>query len=130
MTIFHPKHILIADDDIELGTMLGLILTDEGYRVSHVTTGKEAIELHRHKPLDLVISELNLNGFESLMEMRRPPSLVKFIATSNTTRLPIELCHRMSEHLGAHCFMAKPISSERLVAAVQSALDREPPGSP
>jgi two-component system OmpR family response regulator len=123
MTNSNPKHILIADDDLELRTMLALTLREEGYRVSHAISGKEAIELHLRTPLDLVIAELGLNGFESLVEMHRHHSPVKFIATSNTTRVPVELCHRMGEYLGAHCFMAKPFSSERLLAEVQSALD-------
>ena len=123
MTNSNPKHILIADDDLELRTMLALILREEGYRVSHAVNGKEAIELHRRAPFDLVIAELGLNGFEALLEMRRNHSQVKFITTSNTTRVPVELCHRMGEYLRAHCFIAKPFSSDRLLAEVQSALD-------
>jgi DNA-binding response OmpR family regulator len=122
MTITNPKHILIADDDLELRTMLALVLRDEGYRVSHAVNGKEAIELHRRTPLDLVIAELGLNGFEAFVEMRRHSSPVKFITTSNTSRLSFELCQRMGEYLGSHCFMAKPFSSERLLIAVKSAL--------
>jgi DNA-binding response OmpR family regulator len=123
MTNSNPKHILIADDDLELRTMLALVLREEGYRVSHAVNGKEAIELHRRTPFDLVITELGLNGFEALLEMRRHHSQIKFITTSNTTRVPVELCHRMGEYLGARCFIAKPFSSERVLAEVQSAFD-------
>jgi DNA-binding response OmpR family regulator len=112
----------MADADSELRTMLGLILTDEGYQVSHASNGREAMLLHRSAPFDLIITELGLEGYEALMELRRHPSSTKFIATSNTNRLPIELCHRMGEHLGAHCFLAKPFTPEQLLAAVQSAL--------
>lgn len=98
------------------------MLTGEGYEVSHAVTGREAIALHHHKPFDLIITELGLDGFEALMELHRHSSSTKFIATSKTSSLPAELCQRMGEHLGAHCFMAKPFSSERLLAAVRSAL--------
>jgi two-component system response regulator MtrA len=122
MNVAHSKHILIASDDLELRSMAGLILTEQGHRVSHALTGKQAIELHRRTPIDLVITELGLKGFESLTEMCRQPSPVKFITTSHTNRLSAELCQNIGEHLGAHCFMAKPLSSERLLAAIKSAL--------
>jgi DNA-binding response OmpR family regulator len=122
MTTLDSKRILIADADSELRTMLGLILAEEGSQVSHASNGKEAVTLHRNAPFDLVITELGLEGYEAFMEIRRHPSLTKFITTSDTNRLPLELCRRMSEHLGAHCFLAKPFSSEQLLAAVQSAL--------
>jgi two-component system OmpR family response regulator len=123
MTTSNSKRILLADDDLELRSMLGLTLTDIGYQVRHAVNGNDAITQHRRAPFDLVIAELGLNGFEALLEMHRHSSSTKFIATSNTTRLPVELCHRMGEHLGAHCFLAKPFSSEQLLAAVQSALE-------
>jgi DNA-binding response OmpR family regulator len=122
MTTSHSKHILLADDDLELRTMLGLILTSKGYQVSYAVSGNDAITQHRRAPFDLVITELGLNGFEALLEMHRHSSSTQFIATSNTSRLPIELCRRMGEYLGAHCFLAKPFTSEQLVSAVQSAL--------
>jgi DNA-binding response OmpR family regulator len=123
MTTADSKRILIADDDFELRTMLGLMLAGEGYQISHAASGKEAIALHRRAPFDLVITELGLDGFEALMELRRQPSPIKFIAISGTSWLPAELCHRMGEHLGAHCVLTKPFPPEQLLAAVKSALD-------
>jgi CheY-like chemotaxis protein len=122
MITSNSKRILIADDDIELRTMLGLMLTGEGYEVSHAVTGREAIDLHRHKPFDLIITELGLDGFEALMELRRHPSPTKFIATSKTNWLPDELCLRIGEHLGAHCVLAKPFPPAHLLTAVRNAL--------
>jgi|ERR1700722_5777164 len=122
MTTSDSKRILIADDDFELRTMLALMLTGEGYGVSHAATGMEAIALHRRAPFDLVITELGLDGFGALMEMRRHPSPTKFIATSKTSWLPAELCLRMGEQLGAHCVLAKPFPPEELLSAVRSAL--------
>lgn len=122
MTTTHSKRILLADDDLELRTMLGLTLIDKGYHVSHAVSGNDAITQHHRAPFDLVITELGLNGFEALLQMHRHSSSTKFITTSNTSRLPIELCHRMGEYLGTHCFLAKPFTLEQLLAAVQGAL--------
>jgi DNA-binding response OmpR family regulator len=118
-----PKRVLIADDDLETRTMLGLMLAGEGYEVSHAASGREAIALHDRKPHDLIITELGVDGFRVLAELRRHPSPVKFIATFKTSRFPAKICRRMGEQLGAHCVLAKPIPPEQLLTAVRSALD-------
>lgn len=75
MTPSDPKssqHILIVDDDESLQIMLGRMLTNEGYTVSHARNGQEAISLYRSRPSDLVITELTLGGrgsFETIMEL-------------------------------------------------------------
>ncbi len=106
------KRILLADDDTELRTMLGLMLTGEGYKVSHTVCAREAIALHQHQPFDLVITELGINGFETLKELRRHSSPAKLIATSKPGWMPANLCLRMAEHLGAHSVLAKPFQPE------------------
>jgi DNA-binding response OmpR family regulator len=119
------KHILIVDDDEELRTMLGMLLTGEGYTVSHATNGQQAISLYRSRPCDLVITELTVGGrdsFQTIMELRRQPVPPKFIATARTGWMPPDFCLRMAEHLGAHSVLAKPYKPEQLIEAVRSAL--------
>jgi len=119
------RHILLVDDDDVLRSLLGLMLTKEGYTVSHATSGQQAISLHRSRPCDLVITELTLGGrgsFETIMELRRQAVPVKFIATARTGWMPPDFCLRMAKHLGAHDVLAKPFQAEELIAAVRSAL--------
>ncbi len=124
----HPQQrILIVDDDAELRTMLGLILSGEGYAVSHADNGTDAVSLHKQKPFDLIITELILeekNGFQTLVELRRHHTPVKLIATVRENRLPISLCRRMAKNLGAHGILAKPFQPEELLTAVRKALDQ------
>jgi two-component system, NtrC family, response regulator GlrR len=128
MSDLNPKlnrHILLVDDDDELRTMLGLLLTSEGYTVSHATNGQQAISLCRSRPCDLVITELTVGGrdsFQTILELRRQPKPPKFIATARTGRMPPDFCLRMAEHLGAHSVLAKPYKPEQLIEAVRSAL--------
>jgi DNA-binding response OmpR family regulator len=122
MTTSNSKRILIADDDLKTQTLLGSMLANEGHEISHAASGKEAIALHSRTPFDLVITELGMDGFEVLKELRRQPAPVKIITTFKTSWLPAELCHRMGKQLGAHCVLTKPLQSEQLLAAVRSAM--------
>jgi DNA-binding response OmpR family regulator len=119
------KRILIADDDLELRSMMGLILSDEGYHISQATTGMEAITMHRRNPFDLVIIELGLDGkdgFQTLAELRHSPSPAKFMAVAKSNWIPAEHSLRMAERLGAHGVLAKPFKSETLLAVVRKVL--------
>ena len=128
MSDLNPKlnrHILLVDDDDELRTMMGMLLTSEGYTVSHASNGQQAISLYRSNPCDLVITELTVGGrdsFQTIMELRRHPKPPKFIATARTGWMPPDFCLRMAEHLGAHSVLAKPYKPEQLIEAVRSAL--------
>jgi DNA-binding response OmpR family regulator len=119
------QHILFLDDDDELRTRFGLLLTSEGYTVSHATTGHQAISLYRSRPCDLIITELTVgeqDSFQTIMELRRQPVPPKFIATARIGWMPPDICLRMAEHLGAHRVLAKPYKPEHLMEAVRSAL--------
>ncbi len=131
MTNSSPKNrqrILMVDNDVELRNLLGVMLTDEGYAVSHADNGHDAVALHRQKPFDLIITELMLDakdGFQTLMELRRHSTSIKFIATSKQNRIASEHSLRMAEHLGAHSVLAKPFQPEKLLDAVRKALEKD-----
>ena len=94
------RHILLVDDDEEARTILGSLLTSEGYTVSHATNGQQAISLYRSRPCDLVITELTTGGrdsFQTIIELRRQPVPAKFIATARTGWLPPDFCLRIAE---------------------------------
>ena len=119
------RHILIVDDDDEHRTMLGLLLTREGYTVSHANNGHQAISLHRSRPCDLVITELTAGGrnsFQTILELRRHWAPPKFIATARPGWMSPDFCLRMAEHLGAHSVLAKPYKPEQMLEAVSNAL--------
>jgi DNA-binding response OmpR family regulator len=118
--------ILMVDDDAEHRTMMGLMLSAEGYLVQHAKDGQHAVVLHRNKPFDLVIAELvqeDRNGFQTLMDLRRHSAQVKIIATARMNWIPDEHCLRMAGHLGAHSVLSKPFPPEALLNAVRTALE-------
>ncbi|HEY5233064.1 MAG TPA: response regulator [Verrucomicrobiae bacterium] len=128
MMKFNPQtrpRILLVDDETELRMLTEMILSDEGYEVSHADDAKEAVRLHRENPFDLIIAELIMkdrNGFETLAELRRQPVPARFIATAKSSWLPPELFRQMARQLGAHSALSKPFQHEEMIEAVQKAL--------
>ena len=105
--------------------MLGLMLAEEGYEVSHAANGKDALKLHRENPFHLIITELILkdkDGFETLAELRRQSGSTRFIATVKASWLPPELFRQMARQLGAHSALSKPFQRQEMLAAVRKAL--------
>lgn len=122
----NSKRILVLDDDKDMRTTLGHLLSEEGYQVSHATCGLEAISLHRETPFDLVVMELLLtgnNGFETLAELRRTNSPPKFIATAKSSWMPVEVYSQMAKQLGVHGTLPKPFLPEQFINAVKSVLE-------
>lgn len=128
MTNLNPParpRILLVDDETELRIMLGMILSDEGYEITHTGSSREAIRLHGENPFSLIIAELLLkekNGFETLTELRRLAGPTRYIATVKSCWLPREHILKMAQQLGAHSALCKPFHHEEMLDAVRNAL--------
>ena len=120
------SRILVVDDDAAWRTLMGLMLAVEGYQVSQASNGEQAIALYRRRHFDLVITELNLegkDGFQILVELRREPVRVSFIAMVRSGWMPADFCLRMALQLGATHVLAKPFPPEHLLSAVRNVLN-------
>jgi CheY-like chemotaxis protein len=121
-----PKRVLIVDDDKELHSLFEPLLAGEGFLVTRVHSGLEAIALHRRNPFDVAIVELLLpgnDGFETLAELRRMALPPKFIATAKSSWMPVEVYSKMAKQLGVEGTLAKPYTPEQLLAGIRSVLN-------
>jgi YesN/AraC family two-component response regulator len=113
--------ILLIDDDASVRTPLSLILSHFGHVVIEACDGREGMELFTVANADLVITDIVMpekEGLEVLREMRKLRPLVKVIAISGGGRVNPTDYLRMATFLGASKVLAKPISSEALIAAI------------
>ena len=60
------KHILVVEDDVDIGRLLEIHLTDSEYAVDIVKTGNDGLQSVRSKKYDLVILDLMLPGVDGL----------------------------------------------------------------
>lgn len=69
--------ILIAEDDRELLGLFSHVLIKNGYTVTGVSNGKEALDAMERSYFDLVISDImmpELNGYELVSSLRESGS--------------------------------------------------------
>ena len=117
------EHILIVDDEKAIQTTLRGVLEDEGYRVSAVGSGPEALALVQDEAPDLVFLDIwiaGMDGLEALAELKRlrPESAVVMISGHGTIETAVK-----ATKLGAYDFVEKPLSLEKTLLTAARALE-------
>ena len=123
-----PASLLIVDDDRELGQMLTEYLTGEGFQVTLVRDGAEALErlTEQSHPFDLVILDVmlpSLSGFEVLRRLRHSLSVPVIMLTAHGA----DVDRIVGLELGADDYLSKPFNPRELVARVRAVLRRFSP---
>ena len=120
-------HILLVDDDGTVRNIARAVLEKEGYRVSEVGDGSEALaRLSRGEQFSLMVLDLDmpmLGGREVLRAVRR---------SLTTATLPVLVLTATNDHdaeiqlfeQGADDYLRKPIEPRRFVLRVGAALRR------
>ncbi len=113
--------ILIVDDDPAFQRLVERVLTQEGFRIQAVATGREALVAMESGAPDLMLLDLNLPdiaGMELLPLFRTGhPDLPVLILTTDTNLDRAVECMR----LGALDYIPKPFERIRLVTSIRNA---------
>src|SRR5881397_3104712 len=117
------EHILIVDDDPAIQTTLRGVLEDEGYRVTAVGSGADALRVVADEPPDLTFLDIwmeRMDGLETLAEIKRlrPDALVVMISGHGTIETAVK-----ATKLGAYDFIEKPLSLEKTLLVVARTLE-------
>ena len=118
------EHILVVDDDPEIGELLGDILTREQYRVSRAGDTAEARGIIATREVDLMVLDLMLPDQDGL-------SFCRSLRAENA-ELPIIMLTAKGDdfdrvlglEMGADDYLAKPFHSRELVARIRADLRR------
>lgn len=117
--------ILIVDDEKVMQESCARIFLKEGYRVSAVYSGEEAIERFDRESFDLVLLDLKMpgmGGIETLQRLKeKDPGLTVLIMTGYPS---IETAVKAVK-LGAYDYITKPFTPDVLRIAVSRALERK-----
>ena len=110
-----PKRILFVDDDPALARVYALVLQNEKDRweVRSTTSAKQALEMMKASPFDVVVSDLRMpemDGAQLVVEIRK-----QYPRTSRVILSGIRDQEEVARCLGAtHQFIPKPVNLETL----------------
>jgi two-component system nitrogen regulation response regulator NtrX len=115
--------ILIVDDETSIVQSLSGILSDEGFNVLTAFNGYEALKIVSAELPDLILLDIwmpGMDGIETLKEIKKEnPSIQVVIITGHGT---IETAVKATK-LGAFDFIEKPLSIDKIIVAINNALN-------
>jgi len=118
-----PMTVLLVDDDRELCRMLGEYLGPEGFKVSAVHDGDEALYLLGRHHFDLIVLDVMLprvGGLDVLRALRQKQSTPVLMLTARGE----EVDRVVGLELGADDYLPKPFNPRELVARMRAILRR------
>jgi DNA-binding response OmpR family regulator len=118
--------ILVVEDDVSILTGVKDNLELEGYEVFCAETGREALNLARKKPPDLVVLDLmlpDLSGFDVLRQLREGGSDA-FVVVLTAKKEEVDKVRGLN--LGADDYITKPFSLIEFLARIKAILRRGP----
>ncbi len=123
-------HILIADDESSIRTMLETGLSSNGFEVTSATTGKEALERVKQQPFDAVLCDLcmpDAGGFDVVREMRsaNPRVPIILLTDQRSVESAVEAVAR-----GATDFIGKPFDIATVAALLRRYLSAREQAAP
>ena len=120
-----PPHILVADDERSIRLTLEAGLTLNGFRVTCVRSGNEALAAAREQQFDAILSDIYMpdgNGVEIVHELRELHPRVPIILM--TAQGSVDLAVRAVAE-GANDFIAKPFEVAVVAALLQRSLNAQ-----
>lgn len=120
------RRILLAEDDLDIRTLVAHTLEFEGYEVREVADGNAALaELEAHRP-DCAILDIMMPGTDGIAVLE------KIRATDSTREMPVIVLTAKGDsnttwagwRAGCDYYMSKPFEPEELLSQVARLIDR------
>lgn len=126
--IGHGEHVLIVEDDSDVGKVFKLALQHAGFSITVLENASSALGYFSQQLPDLVVMDLmlpDMSGVELIRFLRRQPG---------GGSVPVLVCSgavggyqmNQAKELGVEHFLTKPVSVDELLNAVRAALSKHP----
>jgi two-component system chemotaxis response regulator CheY len=116
--------ILAVDDSASMRQMVRYTLEGAGYQVVQAADGVEALERAKEKPVDLVLTDVNMPRMDgiSLVRELRALSSYKFVPMLVLTTESGQETKLRGKEAGATGWLVKPFNPEQLLATIARVL--------
>ena len=120
------QHILLAEDDENLGSLLTTFLNSKGYQTKWVKNGKEALDFYRAfaNTIDFIILDVMMpekDGFAVAKEIRLTDKKMPILFLTAKSMKEDKL---KGFDVGADDYLTKPFAMEELIARIQAIFRR------
>ena len=119
----NQRYVLVVDDEPHMRRVLEIMLQKAGHSVYAAGNGREALEILRSKPVDLVITDMRMpemNGIELLIRLREDGSEIPVIVI--TAHGSIESAVEAMKY-GASDYILRPFDIDALELAIARVLN-------
>ncbi|MCF8120038.1 MAG: response regulator, partial [Deltaproteobacteria bacterium] len=117
--------ILIVEDNPESRYMLEQLLASRGHQVLAAENGREALEMVRENPPEVIISDIMMpvmNGFKLCCEVKKDPALRQIPFIFYTATFVDESDQNLAMSPGASRFVIKPAEGETFLRILDEVL--------
>lgn len=117
------SHVLLIDDDVELGAMLSDYLGSESLEVSVSHSGEDGLRVLAGTSFDLLVLDIMLpgiNGLEVLKQLRQKSQIPVIMLTARGD----DIDRIIGLEVGADDYLSKPFNPRELVARIKAILRR------
>lgn len=124
MAEIESKHILLVEDTKSIGEMYVHFLETQGYKATHVLSGRDALDLiEKDTPVHMILLDLKLPDMDGLDVMKALQDLnftapVIMITGHGSVNIAVK-----AMQMGASDFLIKPFDVEKMYKAVEKAMD-------
>ena len=108
------RRILVVDDDADIRTELAEFLETKGYQVEVAGDGREALDMIKAAPADVMITDIKMprgDGYELIRQLRAMDPVIPIIIIAGHIS---QSDFNQAKNLGVTKIMKKPISVRKL----------------
>src|SRR5690349_22259536 len=116
--------ILVADDERSMRELLAIVLRREGYDVVLAENGRQAIAELEHRPIDLLISDIQMPDMNGVEVLRFAKQINQDLAGIMVTAYATAETAIEALRMGAYDYIHKPFNIDELKIVVRNALER------
>jgi CheY-like chemotaxis protein len=117
------KRVLVVDDDADMRLTLKLALELAGYGVEVAANGREALEMQKSRPSEVMITDIfmpDADGFEAIDAFRKHFPKTKIVVVSGGAQFSKRDYLPDAALIGADATLQKPFEIDTLLKTLQT----------
>src|SRR5213594_2487098 len=117
------EKILVVDDEQSMAQFLGIVLRKEGYQVTTVNSGRDALEKVKSDNFDVVITDIKMPGMDGIQLLQGIKKLDPSVPVVIMTAYASQQSAIDAVNLGAFQYLIKNAKNDEIKLVVRNAIE-------